>query len=72
MGKVRNTKKDEIIFNEFLSSGIIDLMEGLPEDDRNRAINGVKESLERSILKRKEKVENYESDRKTENHESDR
>ena len=71
-GKTRNAKSDEAIFNQLVNSGIIDLMEGLPEDDRNRVINGVKESLERSILKRKEKVENYESDRKAENHESDR
>ena len=68
------TKKDEIIFNEFLSSGIIDLMEGLSDEDRNGTIKVIKESLARSILKRQEqeKVEEDESDRKAENHESDR
>ena len=69
LGKVRNTKKDEMIFNEFLSSGIIDLMEGLSDEDRNGTIKVIKESLARSILKRQEqeKVENHESDRKVEN-----
>ena len=80
LGKARNTKKDEIIFNEFLGSGIIDSMEDLPEDDRKRAIEAIKRALDK-ILKRKEKVEddesdrkvvNDESDRKVENHESDR
>lgn len=83
LGKARNTKKDEMIFNEFLGSGIIDLMERLSDEDRYRAIKVIEESLKRSILKRQEqekveddesdrKVENYESDRKVENHESDR
>ena len=83
LGKARNTKKDEMIFNEFLGSGIVDLMVGLSKKDRDGAINVIKESLARSILKRQEKekveddesdrkVENYESDRKVENHESDR
>ena len=71
LGKARNTKKDEIIFNEFLGSGIIDSMEDLPEDDRKRAIEAIKRALDK-ILKRKEKVEDDESDRKAENHESDR
>ena len=74
LGKARNTKKDEMIFNEFLGSGIIDLMVGLSKEDRDGAINVIKESLARSILKRQEqeKVANHESDRKAENHESDR
>ena len=52
LGKARNTKKDEMIFNEFLGSGIIDLMVGLSKEDRDGAINVIKESLARSILKR--------------------
>ena len=71
-GKIRNKERDKAIFNQFVDSGIIDLMEGLSDEDRNGAIKAIKESLERSILKRKGKVENYESDRKAENHESDR
>ena len=57
------------IFNEFLNSGIIDLMEGLSDEDRNGTIKVIKESLARSISRRKEqeKVENHESDRKVEN-----
>ena len=74
LGKTRNTKKDEIIFNEFLGSGIVDLMEGLSDEDRHRAIKIIGESLAGTILKRQEqeKVEDDESDRKVENHESDR
>ena len=71
-GKIRNKERDKAIFNQFVDSGIIDLMEGLSDEDRNGAIKAIKESLESSISKRKEKVENYESDRKAENHESDR
>ena len=83
LGKARNTKKDEIIFNEFLGSGIIDSMEDLPKDYRSRAIEAIKRALDTVKLKRQEqekvdddesdrKVENHESDRKVENHESDR
>ena len=60
LGKTRNTKKDEMIFNEFLGSGIIDLMEELPKEARHGAINIIEETLRKSISKRKEKVEDDE------------
>ena len=73
-GKIRNKERDKAIFNQFVDFGIIDLMEGLSDEDRNGAIKAIKESLARSISKRQEqeKVEEDESDRKAENHESDR
>lgn len=63
LGKARNTKKDEMIFNEFLGSGIIDLMEGLSKEDRDGAIKAIKESLARSISRRQEQ-EKVEDDEK--------
>ena len=68
-GKIRNKERDKAIFNQFVDFGIIDLMEGLSDEDRNGAIKAIKESLARSISRRKEqeKVENHESDRKVEN-----
>ena len=73
-GKIRNKERDKAIFNQFVDFGIIDLMEGLSDEDRNGAIKAIKESLARSISKRQEqeKVEDDESDREAENHESDR
>lgn len=53
-GKTRNVKSDQIIFNQLVESGVIDVMEGLSDSDRKGAINIIKESLERSISKRKE------------------
>ena len=52
-----------MIFNEFLNSGIIDLMEGLSDEDRNGTIKVIKESLARSISKRQEQ-EKVEEDEK--------
>ena len=63
LGKARNTKKDEMIFNKFLGSGIIDLMEGLSKEDRDEAIKAIKESLARSISRRQEQ-EKVEEDEK--------
>ena len=63
LGKARNTKKDEMIFNKFLGSGIIDLMEGLSKEDRDGAIKAIKESLARSISRRQEQ-EKVEEDEK--------
>lgn len=59
-GKARNEENDESVFNQLVDSGIVDLMEGLSDEERNGAIKVIKESLERSILKRKEKVEDDE------------
>ena len=53
-GKTRNAKSDQIIFNQLVESGVIDVMEGLSDSDRKGAINIIKESLERSISKREE------------------
>ena len=73
-GKIRNKERDKAIFNKFVDSGIIDLMERLSDEEIDGAIKAIKESLERSISKCRgqEKVEDDESDRKVENHESDR
>jgi hypothetical protein len=61
LGKTRNTKKDEMIFNEFLGSGIIDSMERLSDEDRRRAIQAIKGALDKvNNLKLKEKVEDDE------------
>ena len=73
-GKIRNKERDKAIFNKFVDSGIIDLMERLSDEEIDGAIKAIKESLERSISKCRgqEKVEDDESDREAENHESDR
>ena len=62
-GKIRNKERDKAIFNQFVDFGIIDLMEGLSDEDRNGAIKAIKESLARSILKRQEQ-EKVEDDEK--------
>ena len=62
-GKIRNKERDKAIFNQFVDFGIIDLMEGLSDEDRNGAIKAIKESLARSISKRQEQ-EKVEEDEK--------
>lgn len=73
-GKIRNKERDKAIFNKFVDSGIIDLMERLSDKEIDGAINVIGNSFKTSILKRQgqEKVEDDESDREAENHESDR
>ena len=58
-GKIRNKERDKAIFNKFVDSGIIDLMERLSDEEIDGAIKAIKESLERSISKCRgqEKVE---------------
>jgi len=64
-GKIRNKERDKAIFNKFVDSGIIDLMERLSDKEIDGAINVIGNSFKTSILKRQgqEKVENHESDR---------
>ena len=73
-GKIRNKERDKAIFNKFVDSGIIDLMERLSDEEIDGAINVIGKSLKTSIsrCKEQEKVEDDESDREAENHEIDR
>ena len=61
-GKIRNKERDKAIFNKFVDSGIIDLMERLSDEEIDGAINVIGKSLKTSIsrCKEQEKVEDDE------------